>query len=278
MGVTNTQTGCTGTTAFGLVLTPAAALPVLPNLTLCGNNGTAQFNLTEQELLLGNENFPVWYFTSQEDAEANTNFIPFAGAFINTQNPQNIYIRAGEGNCHAIGSFQVIVAGGPSPDITHLLESCPPFNLTQAVAEGQDSLEFSYYASEEDAALAQNAITNTEAYTFTGEQAVVYIRAENAQGCYAIEPVGLAVKDCDIPKGISPNGDEWNNDFDLAFLDVSRLVIYNRYGLEVYSRDNYTTEWHGQDSAGHELPTGVYYYMAQPTEGNAKTGWVYLNR
>lgn len=278
VGVTNTVTGCTGTTAFGLVLNPAAALPVLPNLTLCGNNGTAQFNLTDQELLLSNENFPVWYFTSQEDAVANTNFIPFAGAFINTQNPQTIYIRAGVGDCYAIGTFQVIVADGPSPIITNLLEGCPPFNLNQAVAEGQGGLLFSYYISEEDASLAQNAIANTTAYTFTGGQAIVYIRAENAQGCFATEPIGLAVKDCNIPKGISPNGDEWNNDFDLAFMDVSKLIIYNRYGLEVYSLNNYTAQWHGQDSTGHELPTGVYYYMAQPVNGTARTGWVYLNR
>jgi gliding motility-associated-like protein len=271
---------CSVVTQFNLVVTPASSLPQLPNLSRCSpdNNGTAQFNLTEQELLLSNENFPVWYFTSQEDAQANTNFIPFPGAFINTQNPQTLYIRAGEGDCYAVGTFEVMVTDGPSPDIANLLEGCPPFNLSQALAEGQEGLQFSYYTSEEDAALAQNAIANTAGYTFAGEQAIVYIRAENAEGCYAIEPVGLAVKDCSIPKGISPNNDNKNNEFDLAFLEVSKLVIYNRYGLEVYSLSNYTTQWHGQDSAGHELPSGVYYYMVQPSNGAARAGWVYLNR
>jgi gliding motility-associated-like protein len=278
VGVTNTQTGCTGTTAFGLVLTPAAVLPALPDLSLCGTNGTAQFDLTVQEQLLDDENFPVAYFTSEADAVANANAIPFAGAFENTQNPQTVYMRSGAGDCYAVGSFQLTVADMPSATITNLLEGCPPFNLAEAVDSGQMGIQFSYYTSEEDAALAQNVIANTVAYTFAGSQAVVYIRAENSQGCFDIEPVGLAVGDCNIPNGISPNGDDKNNEFDLTFMDISRLVVYNRYGLEVFSLNNYTNQWHGQDEEGHELPTGVYYYYAQPAHGMARTGWVYLNR
>ena len=34
----------------------------------------------------------------------------------------------------------------------------------------------------------------------------------------------------DIPEAISPNGDEYNQYFDLSTLDVNKLEIYNRYG------------------------------------------------
>ena len=43
----------------------------------------------------------------------------------------------------------------------------------------------------------------------------------------------------DIPEAISPNGDEYNQYFDLSTLDVNKLEIYNRYGKLVYSRNNY---------------------------------------
>jgi len=82
---------------------------------------------------------------------------------------------------------------------------------------------------------------------------------------------------CDVPKGISPNNDSKNDSFNLAGLNVSRLLIYNRYGKEVYSKNNYVNEWHGQGSNDNELPTGTYYYIIEAS-GTSKTGWVYINR
>ncbi|MFD2600594.1 choice-of-anchor L domain-containing protein [Flavobacterium suzhouense] len=83
---------------------------------------------------------------------------------------------------------------------------------------------------------------------------------------------------CDIPRGVSPNGDGYNDSFDLSTLDVEELKIFNRYGQEVYSKRNYTNEWMGQTSKGDELPTGTYFYMIKRSNGESKTGWVYINR
>jgi len=84
---------------------------------------------------------------------------------------------------------------------------------------------------------------------------------------------------CEIQRGISPgNGDDKNNFFDLAQMGVRKLVIFNRYGKEVYSKNNYTVEWHGQTNSGDELPTGTYFYTIERTTGAAKTGWIYINR
>lgn len=98
-----------------------------------------------------------------------------------------------------------------------------------------------------------------------------------AQGCtasYNFEAAGTA---CDIPRGISPNGDNRNDEFDLAGFNVEKLTIFNRYGLEVYHKTNYTNEWHGQTDNGDELPTGTYFYVVK-TATESKTGWVYINR
>jgi large repetitive protein len=84
---------------------------------------------------------------------------------------------------------------------------------------------------------------------------------------------------CDIPRGISPNNDGLNDNFDLAALDVKKLSIFNRYGQEVYNHGNgYTDQWGGQTNGGDELPTGTYFYMVERNNGESKTGWVYINR
>ncbi len=84
---------------------------------------------------------------------------------------------------------------------------------------------------------------------------------------------------CDIQKGISPNGDTKNDFFDLINLDVKQLSIFNRYGVKVYSKGQYTNEWQGQTDSGSELPDGTYYYVIEfNNQSETKTGWIYINR
>ncbi|RYD94860.1 MAG: gliding motility-associated C-terminal domain-containing protein [Sphingobacteriales bacterium] len=99
----------------------------------------------------------------------------------------------------------------------------------------------------------------------------------SAEGCFVTETLPVANTRCSIPRGISPNGDEWNNNFDLSNLEVQHLAIFNRYGMKVYEANSYVDEWHGQSTSG-DLPTGAYYYVATLSAGAQRTGWVYLQR
>jgi gliding motility-associated-like protein len=86
------------------------------------------------------------------------------------------------------------------------------------------------------------------------------------------------VVSCDIPKGVSPNGDGLNDTWDLRGYNVKKVEIFNRYGTKVYSKTNYIDEWHGQSDNSNELPDGTYYYVVEFNDSPVKTGWVYLNR
>ena len=86
------------------------------------------------------------------------------------------------------------------------------------------------------------------------------------------------VVSCDIPKGVSPNGDGLNDTWDLRGYNVKRVEIFNRYGTKVYSKANYIDEWHGQSDNNNELPDGTYYYIIEFNDSPVKTGWVYINR
>jgi gliding motility-associated-like protein len=100
----------------------------------------------------------------------------------------------------------------------------------------------------------------------------------NNSGCTAEATENVTSFYCDIPKGISPNGDELNDYFDLSNLIVKKLEIFNRYGVKVYSKTKYKKEWDGKSDGGQELPDATYYYFIEE-EGNAPiTGWVYINR
>ncbi len=84
---------------------------------------------------------------------------------------------------------------------------------------------------------------------------------------------------CGIQKGISPNDDTLNDFFNLELLDVKKLSIFNRYGMKVYSKLNYTNQWTGKSDSGKELPDGTYYYVIEfNLDKPTVTGWIYLNR
>ncbi len=82
-----------------------------------------------------------------------------------------------------------------------------------------------------------------------------------------------------IPNGISPGGDNKNDTFDLTGFGVVEMVIFNRYGTEVFNfNGNYTNQWFGQSKKGEELPDGTYFYSIRKQDGSSSTGWVYINR
>ena len=94
-------------------------------------------------------------------------------------------------------------------------------------------------------------------------------------GCSEEKSVTISNIFCSVPKGISPNNDGDNDTFDLSNLNVKELKIFNRYGIEIYSKKDYKDEWDGRSYSGENLPTTTYYYIIQFANGKSKTGWVY---
>lgn len=127
--------------------------------------------------------------------------------------------------------------------------------------------------------------TGPEGFMATGPSATItglgsgdYVATvTNDEGCSVIAAVTVDNTACFIPRGISPNGDGDNDSFDISNLDVKNIKIFNRYGMQVYEKENYKDEWHGQSGKG-DLPTGTYFYMITLSAGKQITGWVYLQR
>lgn len=77
-----------------------------------------------------------------------------------------------------------------------------------------------------------------------------------------------------IPKGISPNNDGKNDFLDLSGFFVKELIVYNRFGKEVYSKKNYQNEWVGQSNSGEKLPNGTYFYTIKLVNGQLFNGYI----
>ncbi|MDD3041272.1 gliding motility-associated C-terminal domain-containing protein, partial [Bacteroides sp.] len=111
-----------------------------------------------------------------------------------------------------------------------------------------------------------------------GSNGTYSVTVTNDQGCSSTESVTVNNISCTIQKGISPNNDGDNDNFDLTTLNVKEIFIYNRYGTEVYQLANYTNQWEGQSKSGKELPDGTYFYIIHTFAGEKMSGWIYINR
>lgn len=276
--------GCHTHTSFTVTVYPQPVAPEGQDISLCDDNtdGFTTFNLSSQDAwyLQGQAGVTVSYFTSEDDAHHNENAIATPSNYTNTQNPQVIYVRLDNGNCHAITTFELQVNSVPVLAQTLAYTGCAPFDLTEIEAGIVGGYEFTYYTTEADANAGSNAIALPHHYETENILAPVYVRAENAGGCFTVAPLYITLGDCKIQRGISPgNSPGYNDVFDLSNLDVTKLVVFNRYGREVYTfNGDYTTQWGGQTNNGEDLPTGTYYYMFERATGESKTGWIYLNR
>ena len=67
----------------------------------------------------------------------------------------------------------------------------------------------------------------------------------------------------DIPNGLTPNGDGFNEVLKFYNTDdcTADIKIYNRWGQMVYNKKGYLIEWFGQSDNGEALPDGTYYIL-----------------
>ncbi|MDO7745032.1 MAG: gliding motility-associated C-terminal domain-containing protein, partial [Pedobacter sp.] len=82
-----------------------------------------------------------------------------------------------------------------------------------------------------------------------------------------------------IPNTFTPNGDGKNDTFKIIgreSFDTTDVLIFNRWGNEVYRNKNYNDEWDGSG-----LSEGTYYYLIILKKGDnqvSKKGWILIKR
>ena len=66
-----------------------------------------------------------------------------------------------------------------------------------------------------------------------------------------------------IPNGFTPNDDGINDFWDIKSLGLypkSRVNVFNRFGVKVFSSTGYSVPWNGTYN-GNKVATGIYYYV-----------------
>ncbi len=165
----------------------------------------------------------------------------------------------------------------PTP-ITASLSPEAAFTATEPVEEGAGlRVEFTDNSSDAIRWFWQFGTvgTSTEqnpAFVFPQpQQELVTLVVENQSGCTDTAQQLLDVFldiDFEFPNAFTPNDDGLNDIFlgtgSLAGITAYELIIFNRYGEQIFVSDDPAQGWNGrEDNAGDVLPPGVYTYIAR---------------
>lgn len=284
--VEDDTTGCISTTSFFLIVNPAPIAMQPNNLLECDddNDGFTEFDLVSQDTdIIGDQtDVVVTYHVSQDDA--GNNLSPLSSPYTNVNNPQTIYVRVEDtlSGCFSTTTFDLIV--GLIPETTFNpnadYEICPNASVPIQITATPDNFTMSevsiVWYEDGDIIADETGLSIPVLVAGYYEIEVTFVNT----GCTSITGVEVVESDnCIIPQVITPNGDGFNDTFDLSSFDVESLIIYNRYGTKVFDKtDGYTNQFEGIADNGDDLPVGTYFYVMKYQEGKVRTSWLYINK
>ncbi len=132
---------------------------------------------------------------------------------------------------------------------------------------------------------SDNGYTSTDGLNQLNLDAGTYsLIVTDANGCTdstgvtLIEPIPF-----EIPNGISPNGDGFNDGLIVRGLEaypVNKLLVFNRWGNMVYEESNYSNSvpWKGTNQDGEELAEGTYFVVVEVNGPDNLRGYLELRR
>lgn len=184
------------------------------NLDGDDTNGLATFNFSTKttEILNGQTGISVTYHLTQNDADTGNN----PQVVLNTYN-RIIYVRLRNTttNCFTTTTFNTAVQTLPIINNLITLKQCDDdqdaitnFNLTQANAliTTDPNIQFSYFNSKNDA--LTNTLPIIDFTNLNSGGGTVWIRAENANGCFRVAETKLIVSATQISASITQNLEE----------------------------------------------------------------------
>ncbi|WP_411768382.1 T9SS type B sorting domain-containing protein [Winogradskyella sp. A3E31] len=194
--------------------------------------------------------YNVSYHDNQTDADNNTS--PLPNNYTNGTAPsEQIVVRvenAMDASCYSTAIVTLQVNALPTITSSVELRQCDndsdgisDFNLTEAndlISANAANETFTYYTNSADANMAMNEITNPTAYTNTDPSAnpdVLFVRVENADGCYRVAQLELFVSASQIPNGYNllyeacdddaVDGDNTNGITTFDFSDATPQIV-----------------------------------------------------
>lgn len=239
--------------AVEAVIEPEPARPADQELSRCGP-GEVEISLDD----INSQYLYRWYSQPGGNTPQHENN---EGTFtVTVSQDTTIYVRSSNGLCESeSATIQINVL--PLPDIdagpdTTILKGQ---SIELQARLGNYSFRWEPHESLEDPKSANPTVTPEFTHVYV-------VTATTDDGCELSDKVTVyVIDDFPVPNAFSPNNDGINDNWEIPNIETypdCRVLIFNRWGNQVFSSDGYTEPWDGTDN-GNPLPSGTYYYTIQ---------------
>ncbi len=248
---------CNSITSFELNVVQVPEVNEAQPIIECDTDydGFTEFDLTVAEfnvLDVRQDDIEISYFENAVDADLDANAISTPETYINTSNPQTVFIKVTNtiSNCSVTLPFDLIVNLPPAINDFQVYDICAnannSFDLTEineALMDESFNVLFSYFINEADALSNTNALDQN--YTYTTNNDSLYARVEfSTTHCYAIYPFILNVNE--LPNANQPNNliacDDNFDGLQEFYLAQQNNIILGNQNPNLFSVSYHSTE------------------------------------
>ncbi|WP_179376250.1 T9SS type B sorting domain-containing protein [Winogradskyella wichelsiae] len=262
---------CQSITSFVINIFAIPDVSTAPPITVCDNNrdGFEEFNLTTAEsniLDVRQQNIVIDYYANFEDSETESNPIINPENYINTSNPQTVYMKVTNSISGCNVAMPILLTVNQPPIINNFqnyaicANETNNIDLTEINSTATDNsynVLYSYFSNEADAIANTNALDTN--YIYQTNNDILYVRTElSTTHCSAYYQFNLKVDP--LPVANQPNNliacdDDFDGilDFDLSQQNSSILGSQNP---NLFAISYYNTEL--QANAGNSPLDMVY--------------------
>ncbi|WP_350284665.1 T9SS type B sorting domain-containing protein [uncultured Croceitalea sp.] len=272
---------CYSTAQFNIIAREAPIVGDIADWTVCDDDADGLFTfdlaLKANEIFNGQDatKFELFYYSSQADADADSNALPLN--YTNTATTEEIFFRFQNSTyptCYRTGSFMIEVLQGVTANTPSDLSFCDDnndgqavFDLTQATSEiigaqNPASLAITYHASQTDADANVNVLPTD--YQSTDYQTTIFVRAANTSDVSCYDTTSFQLNIFDTP--VVPQVADWqvcDDDNDQLFsFDLNEKNAEIQNGLTNIELRYYESQ---QDAELDQNPiVGVWQNTANP--------------
>jgi gliding motility-associated-like protein len=113
------------------------------------------------------------------------------------------------------------------------------------------------------------------------EENILIWTVDNGACPVSMDTVNIIIHDLVIPTLITRNMDGKNDFFIIKGVETfgkTELVIFNRWGAQVYKNSSYDNSWDGVDDNANPLPDDTYFFILKPEKSRPIRGYVVIRR
>jgi len=204
--IANSATGCYSIQVLDIIVNTYPVIGVdglVDQYLICENSsdGIANFVFSTRDAeIIGNQTGKeTSYYLSQEEADNREKAIDKNSPFLNTQNPQTIFVRLeniSDTSCYATGSFEIYVSTNPDFNTPMDIITCDDMSNDGSevidfgskiaeITEGYPDIELvTFHLSETDAINNTNILE--EGYTNITNPQTIFVRIDDGTECQSI--------------------------------------------------------------------------------------------